>query len=331
VTRGRYRSGEDDYPHFLTCTVVGWLPVFTRPETVQIIYDSWRFLQTEGRLTLYGYVILENHLHLIAASPDLTKEMGDFKSFTARRIIDHLQAKGATQLLKLLHLLKARHKVDREYQLWQEGSHPQQMLNEQIMHQKVGVHAPQPARARVGRRSDPLAAFERPQLRRDGGTVPGRDGLVLRSSRSGTRSVPARVPTQSVGTREMEGGDPVDKRVVAEPALTLLVLKTARPEEVRSFYESFGISFNEERHGDGPLHYAAKMGPLVFEVYPLPVGTSEADHTTRLGFAVTDLAGVLEALQARGFPLPGLPRETPWGRVVTVRDPDARAVELSAK
>jgi hypothetical protein len=65
MTRSRYRFGEDEYAYFLTCTVVGWLPIFTRPETVQILYDSWRFLQENGRLTVYGYVILENHLHLV--------------------------------------------------------------------------------------------------------------------------------------------------------------------------------------------------------------------------------------------------------------------------
>ena len=34
--RSRYWFGEVGFPHFLTSTVVGWLPVFTRPETVQI-------------------------------------------------------------------------------------------------------------------------------------------------------------------------------------------------------------------------------------------------------------------------------------------------------
>ena len=137
MTRSRYRTYEDYYPYFLTCTVVGWLPVFTRRETVQIIYDSWRFLQEANRVVLYGYVILENHLHLIASAPDLSKEIGDFKSFTARRIIDHLEAKGARTLLKLLHHLKARHKTDRTYQLWQEGSHPEQIGNDAIMRQKL--------------------------------------------------------------------------------------------------------------------------------------------------------------------------------------------------
>ena len=137
MTRSRYRIYEDYYPYFLTCTVVGWLPVFTRPDTVQILYDSWRFLHDQGRLVLYGYVILENHLHLIGSSADLAKEIGDFKSFTARRLIDYLEENGARTLLKLLHLLKARHKTDRTYQFWQEGSHPQQIQNDEMMRQKL--------------------------------------------------------------------------------------------------------------------------------------------------------------------------------------------------
>ena len=77
MPRSRYHFGESHYLYFLTCTIVAWLPVFTRPETVQIVLDSWRFLQEQERLTLFGYVILENHLHLIASADDLTKEIGD--------------------------------------------------------------------------------------------------------------------------------------------------------------------------------------------------------------------------------------------------------------
>src|SRR5438105_2196539 len=73
VTRSRYRICEQQQPHFLTCTVVAWLPVFTQPDTVQVVLDSWRFLQQQKRLTLFGYVVLENHLHCIAAAPDLSK------------------------------------------------------------------------------------------------------------------------------------------------------------------------------------------------------------------------------------------------------------------
>jgi hypothetical protein len=86
---------------------------------------------------VYGYVILENHLHLVASSPAISKEIGDFKSFTARQIVDHLEAQNVRTLLKWLHLLKARNKHDREYQVWQEGSHPQQIKDEDMMRHKL--------------------------------------------------------------------------------------------------------------------------------------------------------------------------------------------------
>ena len=137
MTRSRYKVFETEYPYFLTCTVVGWLPVFTRPETVQILFDSWRFLQDNNRMKVYGYVILENHLHLIASSGDLSKEVGDFKSFTARQILNFLEQQNAHLLLEQLKWHKAKHKADRDYQLWQEGSHPQQIQNEEMMRQKL--------------------------------------------------------------------------------------------------------------------------------------------------------------------------------------------------
>jgi hypothetical protein len=39
MTRTRYRIFETEYPYFMTCTIVGWLPVFTRPDAVQIVFD----------------------------------------------------------------------------------------------------------------------------------------------------------------------------------------------------------------------------------------------------------------------------------------------------
>ena len=137
MPRSRYKIYEHQHPHFLTCTVVNWIPIFSSPPIVEIVYDSWRFLQENGRLELHAYVILENHVHLIASSPNLSKEVGNFKSFTARKIIDYLQDKCARRVLEQLARGKARFKQDREYQLWQEGSHPQQIQGEEMMRQKV--------------------------------------------------------------------------------------------------------------------------------------------------------------------------------------------------
>jgi putative transposase len=135
--RTRYKIAVDDAPHFLTCTILRWIPIFTRPETVGIVLDSLRFLQDEGRMTVYGYVVLENHLHLVASAGDLGKEIGDFKSYTARRIIDLLEARNVRLILEQLAGFKAQHKDDRRHQLWQEGSHPQLIQDEEMMRQKL--------------------------------------------------------------------------------------------------------------------------------------------------------------------------------------------------
>jgi REP element-mobilizing transposase RayT len=137
MIRTRYRIFEEQYPYFLTDTVVAWLPIFAHPPLATIVLDSWRFLQQERGISIFGYVIMENHLHWIAAGLDLALNVGRFKSFTARRIIDELESRGFKTLLRELHYFKLRHKSDQKYQLWQEGSHPQQIKDEAMMLQKL--------------------------------------------------------------------------------------------------------------------------------------------------------------------------------------------------
>jgi REP element-mobilizing transposase RayT len=104
---------------------------------VQIVLDSLDYLQKSGRIQVYAYVIMENHLHLIASAKDLSKELGDFKSYTARKIIDCLQEKHSERLLRELKLHKVPHKIDRTYQVWQEGSHPEIIQSVEMLRQKI--------------------------------------------------------------------------------------------------------------------------------------------------------------------------------------------------
>jgi putative transposase len=139
MTRTRYRfcEAESEYPCFMTCTIVAWQPVFTRPETFQIIYDSWKHLQREKEFKLLAYVILENHLHLIASAPQLAKAMQAFKGFTAHEIIRTLEEHHADLLLRQFEFFKLKHKTKSQHQVWQESSHPQQLRTEEAMWQKV--------------------------------------------------------------------------------------------------------------------------------------------------------------------------------------------------
>ena len=134
--RSRYKFIDADVPHFMTCTVLYWIPVFTRPQTVEIILDALRFLARNG-LKIYAYVILENHLHLIAQSPQLQRDMARFKSYTARRLIQYLYDNKVATILEQLEFFRKAHQSDRAYQFWQEGLHPEWIQNEAMMRQKV--------------------------------------------------------------------------------------------------------------------------------------------------------------------------------------------------
>jgi len=43
--RSRYKVYEPTTPHFMTCTILHWIPVFTRPETVGIVFESLTYLR----------------------------------------------------------------------------------------------------------------------------------------------------------------------------------------------------------------------------------------------------------------------------------------------
>lgn len=137
MARTRNRFAEHDRPHFLTCTVVEWLPVFTRPETAQVIFDCWTWLQEHAGLRLYGFVLLENHLHAVAQAPDLPDVWTRFKSFTATRLIEVLETAGARRLLDRMAFVFKAQRADRHHQFWQEGSHPQAIEGEDMLRQKL--------------------------------------------------------------------------------------------------------------------------------------------------------------------------------------------------
>jgi putative transposase len=137
MTRSRYKIFDDSRPYFMTCAVVRWIPLFELPPLARIVLDSLTFMQERDRLTLYAYVIMKTHLHIIASADHLSAEIRDFKSYSARRIIDTLEENHGASILESLKHSKLRHKKDRTYQVWQEGSHPQEITSEAMMRQKI--------------------------------------------------------------------------------------------------------------------------------------------------------------------------------------------------
>ncbi len=134
--RSRYKITNPELPHFITLTVLHWIPVFTRQETVNILLESLKFLSKDG-LKVYVYVVLENHCHLVVQSNAVDRDISRYKSYTAKQIIQYLVENNVKQILEQLAFYKKAHKDDRAYQFWQEGVHPELIQGDEMMRQKI--------------------------------------------------------------------------------------------------------------------------------------------------------------------------------------------------
>jgi len=133
--RSRYKFTENGY-YFITSTVTEWIPIFTSKKYFQIILASLDFCQKQNKFKLHAYVILENHLHLTISGEDLSNKIKDFKSFTAKKIIENLEKDEKKWILNQLHFYKQKYKIQSNYQVWQEGVHPKLIQDEEMFRQK---------------------------------------------------------------------------------------------------------------------------------------------------------------------------------------------------
>ncbi|MFP8487582.1 REP-associated tyrosine transposase [Gracilimonas sp. Q87] len=135
--RSRYKIHKEHYPYFLTSSIVDGIPLFKNPIIVQFILDALIFLQTKREVELNAYVVMENHMHLIAKGEELAKHVKNFKAFTAHQVIASLNENNSVRTLRSLQRAKLEHKTESKYQVWQEGFHPKQLFTYEILAQKL--------------------------------------------------------------------------------------------------------------------------------------------------------------------------------------------------
>jgi predicted enzyme related to lactoylglutathione lyase len=114
--------------------------------------------------------------------------------------------------------------------------------------------------------------------------------------------------------------------------LSLIVLRTSNLETMLPFYQAIGLTFAEEKHGSGPVHYACEQDGLVVELYPGEAGSApniKSGGATMIGFIVESLDTVLTALAQMEVHPVSPPKSSSWGRQCTVLDPDGRSISLS--
>ena len=105
-----YKIADQNGVYFLTATVVQWVDVFTRAAYAYLVVDSIRFCQKNKGLSVYGWVIMSNHLHMICSCKEgfeLSNTLRDFKKFTSKAIVDAIEnSKSESRKSWLLWLLR---------------------------------------------------------------------------------------------------------------------------------------------------------------------------------------------------------------------------------
>lgn len=139
--------------YFLTMTVVDWVDIFTRPGYKHIIIEALKFCQQQKGLRLHAWVLMSNHLHLIASTAEdknLSDILRDLKGYTSRKIVATIQEEPESRRQWLLHRFEFNAKLNpkvRHYKVWQDGSEAKELTSNAFIDQKLNYIHQNPVRA----------------------------------------------------------------------------------------------------------------------------------------------------------------------------------------
>lgn len=138
---------------FVTLTVVGWIDVFTRSEYCDTLVKNLKFCQENKGLQLYAYCIMSSHVHLIAAAETgtLSDILRDFKSYTAKQLLQLIQNNPQESrkewLLYLFRHFARKNNHNIAFQFWQHHNHPIDLVSGEMVRQKINYIHQNPVQA----------------------------------------------------------------------------------------------------------------------------------------------------------------------------------------
>jgi putative transposase len=149
-----YRKTTPGDLYFVTLTVVGWINVFDRNIYKEILAANLRHCQEKEGLQIYAYVIMSNHLHMVAARDSeqkLSELLGRYKSFTAKKILNEIEENAQESrrewLLYLFEYYSKQNNQYDKYHFWQYKNQPSALYSREVIEQKINYIHQNPVRA----------------------------------------------------------------------------------------------------------------------------------------------------------------------------------------
>ncbi len=154
MAQSGYKIRDQQQVHFITCTVVQLVDIFTRSVYADLVIESLNFCTKEKGLFVHAWVLMPNHLHAILSAKDgyiLSDILRDFKKFTAGKILKELEKSNIESrkswMLWLFKSAGAQNSRNETYQFWQQENHPIEINNSTIKLQIMNYLHLNPVRA----------------------------------------------------------------------------------------------------------------------------------------------------------------------------------------
>ena len=137
-----YQIKDQSAAYYLTFQGVYRIDLFTRPVYRDVVIESLRYCQKEKGLELFAWVIMSNHIHLLARSSknDLSGTIRDFKKYTSNAFIELISTSGESrkELMPRLfaHAAKRQNKAG-EFQVWTHENHAVEVYGNSFVQTKA--------------------------------------------------------------------------------------------------------------------------------------------------------------------------------------------------
>lgn len=129
--------------YFVSFATVNWLDVFTRQIYFNILVESINYCRKEKGMELYCYCFMPSHIHLIfrSSKEEPSSLLRDFKSYTAKKVIEAIennsQESRKEYLLWFFERAAKKKSNNSKYQFWQHHNKPIELWSEHVIKQKI--------------------------------------------------------------------------------------------------------------------------------------------------------------------------------------------------
>ncbi len=139
--------------YFMTMTVIGWVDIFSRKIYRDMIIDNLDYCIKNKGLILYSYVIMTNHMHIVARTKEgfkLWETIRDFKKFTSKEVKKLLNEPFESRREWMKMLFERAGKLNSnnvDYQFWKQDNHPIELYSNSVIDQKINYIHNNPVKA----------------------------------------------------------------------------------------------------------------------------------------------------------------------------------------